>query len=192
MNPFVTEALAYLKDHWHVGMAGTSDAAYLLGINPNTFKTRLARGQALVMREANGEQRATLTFTGYHLVYNLITDRLLRYGFPVEPDESADIAPEPIVYAQKPTAFAEWAFNNILSTPHYTDAILRFQKDADGMMTGHVYEDGGVEEWTGDAALILPIGSMIVRLAATLHMRSASTHREHITRLVEAGLAQAN
>lgn len=183
MNPFVTEALAYLKDHWHTGIAGSSDAAYLLDINPNTFKTRLARGQALVMREANGEQRATLTFTGYHLVYNLLSDRLLRYGFPVEHDETT--------MAMLPHVYAEWAFNNILSTPHHTDAILRFRKEPDGGSQNRVFENGNIEDWTGDAALIIPIGTMIVRLAAALHIRSAGTHREHITRLVEAGFAQA-
>jgi hypothetical protein len=164
MNEFVEQALAYLKAHWHTGMTGTADAAQLLNINPNTFKTRLARGQAMVLRDPNGEQRAILTFTGYHLVYNLLSDRLLRYGFPVDHDERT--------LAELPHVYAEWAFNNILSPPHHSEAILRFRKEADGGSQNMAFEDGNVQDWTGDAALIIPLGTMIVRLAATLYMRT--------------------
>ena len=184
MNTFLREALAYLKEHWHVGITGTSDAAYLLDINANTFKTRLSRGQALVMREQNGEQRANLTFTGYHLVYNLLSDRLLRYGFPVEHGEETQ--------AELPYIYAEWAFNNILSAPHHIEAILRFRKESEGGSQNMVFEDGNVQDWTGDAALIIPIGTMIVRLAAALHFRNAGTRRDQIARLVEANVAVGN
>lgn len=182
MNPYVAEALAYLKENWHAGVVGSSDAAYLLNINANTLKTRLARGQALVLRDPSGERRSTLTFTGYHLVYNLLFDRLLRYGLPVEQGERN--------LAELPHHYAQWAFDSVLSAPHYVDAILRFRREPDGEVQVMTYEEGGVEEWTGDAALIVPIGTMIVRLAATLHMRAASSNREHISRFLAARLAE--
>lgn len=164
MNNFTAQALAYLKDHWHIGMAGTADAASFLEINPNTLKTRIARDQALVLRGPRGKHRQTLTFTGYHLVYNLLHDRLLRYGFPAG-DEEQGVGWLSYIYA-------EWVADNVLSPPHHLDAILRFTKQVDGQAQNEAYEDGRVEEWTGDAALIIPIGTMVVRIATLVHMRN--------------------
>ncbi|CAK7257258.1 MULTISPECIES: hypothetical protein [unclassified Shinella] len=166
MNDLVSRALAHFKEHWHIGMAGTSDAANLLDINPNTLKTRLARGQALVLRDPNGLQRSTLTFTGFHLIYNLLSDRLLRYGFASDHDETT--------MAHLPYVYAEWVHEHVLSSPHRIEAILRFRKEADGGTQNMVFEDGNVEDWTGDAALIVPIGTMVVRLAATVLMRTGN------------------
>ncbi|WP_442582518.1 hypothetical protein ACSBOB_11475 [Mesorhizobium sp. ASY16-5R] len=164
MNILTSQALTYFKNHWHKGIVGTGDAANFLEINPNTFKTRLARGQALVLRDPNGEQRSTLTFTAYHLVYNLLSDRLLRYAFPVEHGENS--------MSQLPYVYAEWAFHNVLSGPRHTEAILRLRKEENGTSQNLVFEDGNVQDFTGDAALIIPIGTMIVRLATTLYLRS--------------------
>lgn len=164
MTDFREMALAYLKEHWHIGMTGTADASHLLNINPSTFKTRLARGQALVLRDMDGRQRGALTFTGYHLVYNLLSDRLLRYGFPVEHDEKT--------MAWLPHVYAQWVFDNVLSAPNHFEAILRFRKEPDGGSQNMVFEDGNVQDWTGDAALIIPIGTMTIRLAAALYARS--------------------
>ncbi|HMN37202.1 MAG TPA: hypothetical protein PKD49_05760 [Hyphomicrobium sp.] len=179
MNPFVLEALAHFRGHWDVDIVGTSDAAQLLDIKPNTFKTRLARGQALVLRDPNSEQRTALRFTGYHLVYNLLLDRLLRYGLSVEHDKTTELA----------HVYAEWTFKNILSTPYHADAVVLFRKLSDGGCQDMVFENGSLEDLTGDAALIIPIGSIIVRLAAALYVRSAGSHREHINRLVEMKFA---
>ncbi|KKN94436.1 hypothetical protein LCGC14_0187830 [marine sediment metagenome] len=163
MNKLVTNALAYLEEHWHVGMTGTADAAHILNINPNTMKTRLARGQALVLRDPNGGQRQALVFTGFHMVYNLLQDRLLRYGFPVEHDERS--------MGELPYTYAEWALKNVV-VGHKVDAVVRFRREPEGGTQAMPFEDGAVEDWTGDAALIIPIGTMIVRMAMLLHMRS--------------------
>jgi len=53
------QAFHYLKDHWHIGMPSITGVAELLGVNRNTFKTRIARGQALSLKEPNGELRKT-------------------------------------------------------------------------------------------------------------------------------------
>lgn len=164
MNERAKQALTYLKDHWHIGMGGTADAAEFLGINRNTFKTRLSRGQAMSLRDAEGEQRAVLTFTGYHLVYNLLSDRLLRYGFPVEHNEKT--------MAREPAVYADWVRDKILSTPHHIDAILKFSKNAEGEVLAMAYEDGDVTMPYSDAALIVPIGHMVLRLAGLVHYRA--------------------
>lgn len=164
MNQFVENALTHLKENWHTGIVGTAAAAQLLNINPSTFKTRLSRGQALVMRESSGEQRAVLTFTGFHLVYNLLSDRLLRYGFPVEHDGTT--------MAENPYRYAEWAFENVLSPPYFTNAVLRMRKEPDGTSQNMMYENGDMERWTGDAALLIPLGTMVTRLAVSLYSRS--------------------
>ena len=163
MNEFCEKALSYFKEHWHVGMTGTADAADMLNINRNTFKTRLARGQALVLRNEDGSRSRTLMFTGYHLVYNLLSDRMLRYGFPVEHDEST--------MAELPSVYADWAFENILSGRQYTRAVLRLRRTEDGAVLPQVHEDGEVEKWPQDAALFIPLGNMIVELAGLLYLR---------------------
>lgn len=158
-------ALQHLKDHWHIGMPSVMGVADLLDINRNTFKTRVARGQALALREANGELRSTLVFTGYHLVYNLISDRLLRYGFPVDHDDKT-LAAEPHIYAN-------WVYEHVLTAPYHTSAVLKFSKDSTGKIMCLSYLDGEPTLPYSDGALILPIGHMVFRLAATLHMRAS-------------------
>lgn len=164
MNERAKQALSYLKDHWHVGMTGTADAADFLDINRNTLNTRIKRGQALVLRDAKGDQRTSLTFTGYHLIYNLISDRLLRYGLAVEQEGSTP--------AELPHVYAEWVFHNVLSTPHHLDSIIRFHKDGNGKVTHFLFEDGRKDGLTRDAALIVPVGEMVRNLAAFVHIRA--------------------
>lgn len=167
MDPTVAEALTYLNDHWGVEVFGTSDASALLDINTSTLKTRISRGQALAFRETEGRQRAAVSFTGSHLVYNLIGDRMLRYGFGLENEVG-----EPL-----PWIYAEWAQQNILTGPRHIDAILRLKKDGEGRVAIHMFEDGDADPFTGDAALIIPIGVMVLRLAVTLHHRAIAAAR---------------
>lgn len=169
MTKLIPASLAFLRDNWHTIMTGTADTAQLIDINPSTLKTRLARHQAMAMHDADGVQRGTLRFTGYHLVYNLIADRLLRYGFSIaamgkEPEDEASQGWIAHVYAQ-------WVYDEILSVPGRVNAILRCRKELGGIDQILTFEDGEVEPWTGDAALIIPIGSMTVRLATTIFSR---------------------
>lgn len=157
MHDLTKLALGYLGDNWHKGLVGTGDAAELLGLNPSTLKTRLSRGQALSLRETDGRQRALVEFTGFHLIFNLLNDHLLRWG---------------VAEADKITLpYAEWVNSHILAGPHFTEAVLRVTQDENGKATAHLYEEGGVEQWTGTSALIVPIGSMVVRLATAVLMK---------------------
>lgn len=158
------QAFQYLHEHWHIGMPSITNVPELLGINRNTFKTRIARGQALTLREPNGELRSTLVFTGYHLVYNLLSDRLLRYGFSVQHDDTS--------LASEPHTYAIWAGEKVLNPPYHTDAILKFSRDSDGKAMGFAFADGDTNLPYSDCALVMPIGHMVRRLAISVHMRS--------------------
>ncbi|WP_306111327.1 MULTISPECIES: hypothetical protein [unclassified Roseovarius] len=155
------EALEYLKENWHVGIVGSAEAATFLRIKPNTLRTRIARDQALSLRDESGRQRAAVTFTGYHLVYNLIQDRLIRFGVPLEPKSGEGFA----------EAYTDWVESNVLKDPFLINAMVRFDNNDDGAVS-HLFERGGIEDWTGDAALILPIGTMVFRLAISLYVKS--------------------
>ncbi|WP_417709768.1 hypothetical protein [Roseibium aggregatum] len=173
MHELFKEAFAYMRANWEQELCSTTQAAELIGINLNTFQTRLMRNQAIANRPEAGS-RKKLKFTGYQLVHNMIADRLLQYGLP-----DNGFAAE----------YAEWVSKYVLSDPHYKDAVVRFQKREDGSIKRHVFEDGEIERWTGDVALVLPIGTMVTRLAVTLYKSDAKTHREHINRSLEAALA---
>ncbi|MCT8999114.1 hypothetical protein [Chelativorans intermedius] len=163
MNDFRAKALAHLKRHWHVSIAGTADASHLLNINSNTLKTRLNRGQALVMREPAGPVRSALSFTGYHLIYNLIADRLFRYGLGAEQIDVEE--------GGLPHIYATWAHDFILSPPHRDESTVRFVKEVDDRVTHMLFEDGKADDWP-DAAMTLPLGYMVTRLAGSLYARS--------------------
>jgi len=163
MNKMQKAALDYLRDHWDAGMAGSSDAATILGMNVNTLKTRINRNQALVMREQGGDAVKPLMVTGYNLIFNLIQDRMMRYGFSWDTEGKA---------AFQAHAHAVWVLENVLGGDHKVNAILRLNKHADGEETLHLFEDGDVTDFTSDAALIIPIGTMAVRIAFAMLMRS--------------------
>ncbi|MDM8168572.1 hypothetical protein [Roseovarius sp.] len=155
------EALKYLSENWHVGLVGSAEAATLLRMRPNTLRTRIARNQALAIRDGDDRQRAAVSFTGYQLVYNLIQDRLLENHFPLEPRVGEGF----------PEAYAGWVHSSILNEPYQLGAIIRFDRQ-NGNGVSHLFEDGNVEAWTGDAALILPIGTMVLRMAINLYVKS--------------------
>lgn len=174
MRDIIPNSLNYLKDNWATGIVGTGDAALMLDINFNTFSTRLKRDQALALRhEPAGVGRATVSLTGYHLVHNLLADRLMRYGF------SPELAKEQAI----------WVREHILAGEMFTETILRFMKNVNGQVVFHRYELGEVEATTGDAATIIPIGTMVVRLAVKLFVHDIRDPRERVTRQLAANLA---
>jgi len=163
MNKMQKAALDYLYTNWHNGMAGGSDTAEILGMNPNTLKTRIARNQAMVMREQGGDTAKPLRFSGFHLIFNLIQDRMMRYGFSSGSEDEA---------TQTAYSYAEWVMENVLSGEHKTNAVLRLKKDSSGFEQVMLYEDGDVMDWTGDAVVAFPIGTMAVRIAFSMLMRN--------------------
>lgn len=166
MDDFTTKALAYLKDHWHVGLAGSADAAELLDINPNTFKTRLARGQAMVLRDHDGSRRATLTFTGYHLIYNYLSDRLLRFGFSSGAHERS--------VEELASTYAQWAFDNVVSPPYLVDAVLALGDTTEDGVNGGVHPYGLASIGGIDAQLVIPLGNVTRGLAGIFYQRVSS------------------
>ena len=143
MSKLIPASFAFLSDHWHTVLTGTSDATDLIGINPNTLKTRLARHQALTMRDDDNAQRGPLRFTGYHLVYNIIADRLLRYGLSI--DAMGEDTDDPNKQGWIAHCYAQWVHDEILTGAQHVNTIFRCKKLADGKTQIHVYEDGGYE-----------------------------------------------
>lgn len=138
-----------------------AEACDLLGINLNTFKTRLKRGQALARRLPDARGRVTLAFTGAQLVHNLLSDRLLRYGFA--PDSEAPDSP-----ARDPHVHAEWVFHTVLCPPQQTGAVLVFRRYADGTVVALGHESAETVPTANDGALVLPIGKMVLQIAEAL------------------------
>lgn len=169
MDETQKQALSYLASMWHTGISGTSDSADLLSINSNTFATRIKRKQALVLRESGGRERASVTLTGFHLVYNLLADRMLRYGISLDLGDGS--------WAKEPYVYAEWARKEILSEPWHTNAMLRLIKHKNGEVAIFTETDGFPERHTQNAQVIIPIGSMVTTLAAKLYMRSLDNER---------------
>lgn len=167
MDETTAKALAYFREHWQavlVGSAGSADAAELLDINPNTFKTRLARGQAMAFRGHEGTRRPTLTFTGYHLIYNYLSDRLLRFGFPSGYDRAETVE----VLASR---YAQWAFDHVLSPPHHLEAVLVLGRTTEDGVTGGVSSHWSGQVHGRDAQLIIPLGNMTRGLAEIFYQR---------------------
>lgn len=175
-NDMRAAVFGHLAEHWHVGMAGSAQAADILRMNPNTLKTRLARGQALMLRHPSGEAVKPLTFTGFHLIYNMLQDRFMRYGFTQ--GDGADLD-------HTVTAYAEWIKDNVIEGQHKTSAILRLMKDREGNVSVTLFEDGEITNSTGDAAVIIPIGDMVLRFGFFLFMRSGDIDK--IQRLTSRG-----
>lgn len=147
---------AWLASNYHVAICQGGDAAQLIEVNPNTLRTRVAREQALAMRDDDDGRH--VRFTGFHLVHNLIQDRLSRYSVPVD---QADLL-----------TWTLWVHDHVLTGERFNNAVIRAWSRTDATATSfHLFEEGDVEPFTGDAALILPIGSMTLRLAVTLFMR---------------------
>lgn len=164
MHPLFEKSVAYLRDHWDVGLdLSTAEAARQMGMSHNTLKSRLTRDQAVCLRDMDGRQRAAIDFTGRALVFNVLIDRLLRYGVPYANEESGSVH---IAHT-----YSEWVRDNVLSPPFNSDMIIRIDRDEDGTVRHHFFEDGNVGDWTGDAALIIPIATMVLRMAASLAMR---------------------
>ncbi|GLK76695.1 hypothetical protein GCM10008171_19490 [Methylopila jiangsuensis] len=165
VDPLFSPSLKWLADHWHKAAASGAEAATLLAIKPNTLKTRVSRGQALALRTPAGDVRSNVTYTGYHLVYNLLQDRFARFNV-FSPDKSEGM--KDLVHL-----YAEWTREHILGGEHHHSAIIRFTYDHDGHINNHLITDGKIDEADGDTSVIVPIGVMVGRIAMNLWLKSA-------------------
>jgi hypothetical protein len=157
-HTILDDATAWLRAHYDAevcrGLTVVSGAD-LLDVNLNNLKARHKRGQLYTLH-SHGP-----AFTGEHMVANLIVDRFLRHG-------SIMVPPKVLV------KWLRWVRNHVLSGEMNRDAVLRCVKRS-GSAAFHLYEGwSDLEEMTGEAATIVPIGTMVTRLAVALYVRSGA------------------
>lgn len=130
------------------------DACKLLKMNSNTFKTRLARKQAISSSPKDGSRRG-VRFTGWQLVYNLIHDRLFTLGL----SEYVDV-----------DKLTNWSFANIISEPFHEDACFHINRSGDTftctMKTDCDFSLGD------DVSVLVPIGRLVTELALRVYIKS--------------------
>lgn len=159
MNHFTKAALQYLGANWHVVVASGSSAADLIDVNHNTLKSRINNERALAMRNTEGRIRASIDFTGMHLVYNLMFDRLARFGIVIDEDPKN---------SHELLLFVQYVFDHVVCGERNTDTFIRVEVRGDKPVIHWFSSSDELGQFSGDVALIMPIGAMIVRLAAAL------------------------
>lgn len=161
MNHFVSTALDFLGENWDRVIESGASAATLIEVNQSTLKARIKSGRALAMRDEVGRERASIQFTGRHLVWNMVYDRLASFNIYLDGDAGVDNSP-------KMWAYNGYIYDHIVTGEKQTEAILRIVQ-RDGKIVDHWFENAAeLGQFTGEAALILPVGPMVVRLAASL------------------------
>jgi len=158
MNKFANAALRFLAENWGTILEG-AEGADMIGVNRATLRTRIAKEQAMAMRDTEGRERGRVEYTPLHLVYNMIYDALARFNSVPENER-------------------EWIF--ILTEQIGRD--LREGKFNQGMVIRATKRDGKtkvsvfnnfeqLEQFTGEPVVVIPIGDMILRFAGTLAMK---------------------
>lgn len=79
------QAKNYLLENWGVGICGTGLAAEVIGMNPDTLKTKVATGRAPAIKYP-GTARQKVTFGGEHLVHNLLIETLSKFRITLNGD----------------------------------------------------------------------------------------------------------
>ena len=162
MHKLISNALKWLDSNWSEPICGTTDAARVLSVKPNTLRTQVQRGQALALRTP-GEVRDTIEFTGYQLVYNCLQQALSRRRYALDGLDEGSC-----------TAVKEWCEvvrSKVLKSPHLGDILIRIVERDDNPVV-HIYEDSNLLETTGEPAFLIPIGSMVIRMATDLYVRN--------------------
>lgn len=159
MNRFTEATLNYLAENWDRKVASGGLAAEMIGVNQNTLRARIKSGRAMAFIDADGRTRASVDYTGFHLVYNMMFDRLARFGITLDDDDMLLLA-----LAVK---------DDVVTGKRNIETILRVEV-RDDVPVVHWFDSASeLGAFTGDAALILPIGTLVIRLAATLVARNA-------------------
>ena len=106
--------------------------------------------------------RASIDFTGMQLVFNMISDRLARFNIHLDDDPA---------HPRNLAGAVEYAFQHILKGEQNINSFVRIEM-WDGKPLVHWFKDGDdLANLTGDVAVVMPIGTMIVRLAAHLFVK---------------------
>lgn len=164
MNKFTAAALRFLDENWDNAIEDTSGAD-LIRANRATLRGRIRSGRALCMRETQGRERASVEYTPAHLVFNMLYDALARF----------DAVPGDGAKEQTENLFSHVldVRTSILRNEQNTDAVIRVTKRNGVAQITRFENMGEVEELTGEPVLIVPIGTMIVRFAASLMAKHA-------------------
>ena len=163
MHPLATASLDFLRTHLDVGLCGTKEAAELTKMNLNSLKSRVARGHALVLRDPDGRVRDSLTFTGRHLIYNMVADRFLRFGVLTELQNG-----EPGYIVDEIVNMVE---RHVLAGMRNVDFVVRVDVDEDGSIRYNTELGEDFAQFTGDAAVFFPLGTMVHRIAYAVFAR---------------------
>ena len=160
MHKFTTESLSFLAEKWGHILEGAAGAD-LIGVNRATMRTRIAKGQAMAMRDTEGRERGRVEYTPQHLVYNILYDGLARFN--AVPDEE---------HAREWIFMAVEGFYQDLRNGSFNEATVVRSIKRDGKVSLQLYDNfNEIEQFTGEPCVAVPIGTMIVRLAGALFMK---------------------
>lgn len=164
MDVLIKNALTWFSDNWDVPICGTTDAARVLGMKANTLRTRVQRGQAVATRTP-GDVRDTIEFTGQQVTYNMFQHVFSRFSIPIK-DLETGACPEIIKWCDKIKI-------EVLTKPFIGNGVARYVVQEEDRVGRHYYTDGSVIDTSGEPALIIPVGAMVIRIAVDLWMRSS-------------------
>lgn len=160
MNKFTAESLNFLAEKWGYILEGAAGAD-LIGVNRATMRTRIAKGQAMAMRDTEGRERGRVEYTPHHLVYNMLYDGLARFNATPDDEET------------KKWIFmtVEGFYRDLSSGTFNQETVVRSIK-RDGKVSLQLFHNfTEVEQYTGEPCVVVPIGTMIVRLASAMFMK---------------------
>lgn len=160
MNQFTSDVLKFLHEKWGYILEGAAGAD-LIGVNRATMRTRIAKGQAMAMRDTEGRERGRVEYTPHHLVYNMLYDGLARFNAVPAGDEGEFWM----------RSVVDSIYRDIEAGSFNSDLIVRSVR-RDGVVDVHMFNDfDELRDFTGEASVIVPIGTMVVRFAAALKAR---------------------
>ena len=161
MDNLKTEALSFISRRWGYILEGAAGAD-LIGVNRATMRTRIAKGQAMAMRDTEGRERGRVEYTPGHLVYNMLYEGLARYNALPDQEEARDF----IFHV------AEQIRRDIQSGTFSENLVIRSMKRGSQVsLKQYSSFSDDVEKYTGEPAVVVPIGVMVTRLAYALFSR---------------------
>lgn len=163
MNQFTTDALKFLHEKWGYILEGAAGAD-LIGVNRATMRTRIAKGQAMAMRDTEGRERGRVEYTPDHLVYNMLYDGLARFNAVPDGEKGEHWI----------SSVVNGIYSDIGAGSFNPDMVVRAVR-RDGVVSIHLFNDfDELDNFTGEPSVIVPIGTMVVRFAVTLMARHGS------------------
>ena len=173
MNQFTRASLDYLWQNWDRVIDSGASAAALMGVNPSTLRARLAAGKALAMRDETGRERASVDYTGRHLVSNMLFDKLVRWNVTLDANpEDLDANPEDSWTVH---SLVDQIYQNVLQGERQTEAFIRVDMVGDQQLVIWCEGPNELTSFLWDrSALVVPIGLLVTKLAALAFMKHST------------------